>query len=217
VVQPAPLNGGNGGGFPWDAVLAGIAGLATGGIGAGLLAGGTALATTGTPPAGGDAPWWLEWLPIPPWMTEEGEGWIAPWTGERVTPSGEYGQIGTTYMSDLVARMRQAAPYFGGMITKMWTNAPKLVNGQGQPTVMFAKLTNGKVMSMSLISGEIKAWKPKKHIVISSNPRLKTLNKLDRVYKRVTKSVRKYAPKPKTSTQAPSAYLSAAERKLLNR
>lgn len=90
-------------------------------------------------------------------------------------------------------------------------------NELGYIKLNFYALTNGYIAMYHNTRKYWKMWKPKKHIVISSNPRLKDLKKLDRLYKRTQKMVAKYAPKkPRvTSTQAPSRFLSSAERQLL--
>ncbi len=100
-------------------------------------------------------------------------------------------------------------------VVKQWST--KVYDNQlGYIKMEFYLLTDGRIMMYHGGRKYYKIWRPKKHIVISSNPRLKTLAKLDRVYKRTQKMVRKYAPKTRvTSTQAPSRFLSAAEKKLL--
>lgn len=89
-------------------------------------------------------------------------------------------------------------------------------NKLGYIKLNFYALTNGQIAMYHNYKKYWKLWRPKKNVVISSNPRLKDLKKLDRLYAKMQKMVRKFAPKPRTtSRQAPSAYLSQAERKLL--
>jgi len=157
-----------------------------------------------------------------PWESGPGEGFIAPWTRPQVRD--EAGQwVTAETRPDLFpgggvgagvgALGAMGADVLGGvMVRKMWTNASR--DGSIPATVESVMLTNGKVITRSLITGEIKTHRPKKHIVISSDPRLSSIRKLDRVQKKITKLVRKYAPR-KVSVQAPSAYLSAVERKRL--
>jgi len=77
-------------------------------------------------------------------------------------------------------------------------------------------LTDGRIAMYHNTHKYWKVWRPKKNVVISSNPRLKDLKKLDRLYQRMQKTVKKFAPKVRvTSRQAPSQYLSAVERKAL--
>lgn len=156
-----------------------------------------------------------------PWETGAGEGFIAPWTRPQVRDEQGLWVTAAT-RPDLFAgqgssqalAVMGAGALGGTMVRKIWNNASK--DGRVPATVESVMLTNGTVITRSLITGEIKKHRPKKHIVISSNPRLSSLAKLDRVQKRVSKMVRKYAPRKK-SVQAPSDYLSAAERKLLKR
>ena len=83
--------------------------------------------------------------------------------------------------------------------------------------MFYWRLVDGRCMSYHSPTKTWKIWKPKKHIVISANPRLKNLAKLDRVHKRMVKMVKRYAPpaprKGKPVYQQP--YLSPMERKLL--
>jgi hypothetical protein len=76
-----------------------------------------------------------------------------------------------------------------GIPVKVWTNASK--DGRIPPTVAFVKFSNGRMASQSLIDGTIKTWRPKKHVVISSNPRMNQIGKLDRLYRRTVKKLKK--------------------------
>lgn len=156
-----------------------------------------------------------------PWETGPGEGFIAPWTRPQVRD--EQGMwVTAETRPDLFNGAGPAGGPFPGMaagalggvmVRKIWTNASR--DGKIPATVQSVMLTNGIVITRSLVTGEIKKHRPKKHIVISSDPRLSSIKKLDRVQKKISKLVTKYAPKKK-SVQAPSAYLSAAERKMLS-
>lgn len=136
-----------------------------------------------------------------PMQTPEGEGFIAPWTAEVLLPNGQYGQLGKGYPEINIA--------------KSWSNYP---GGQAVGSVVFFRLISpkNKVVYHNLNTGAWGSYNIKKHIVISSNPRLSNIRKLDNVYKRVTKTVSKYAPK-KRGGQIVDArkFLSPAERKLL--
>jgi hypothetical protein len=123
-----------------------------------------------------------------PWQTVEGEGFIAPWTKQTQTPVG-------WAQTDLVPPpVAQGAPQFpvGPFVIKSWTNASK--DGRIPATVAFVKLSNGKVASQNLLTGEIKTWRPKKMVVISSNPRMSDIKKLTRVYLKTTKVMAKKSP-----------------------
>lgn len=181
---------GAGGGNPQQAgVIGGTLGEALG-----LGAAGTALLTLG-----------LSRMKFP-WQTPTGEGFIAPWTNmtqlasglwgqDAIAEAGGYNDAGTALAS---ATNVPAAPDLGsmnyatlkgGVPVKTWTNASK--NGATPATVQFVQFSNGYVASRSLIDGSIKMWKPKKHIVLSSNPRLSQIGKLDRTYRRVGKRIKK--------------------------
>ena len=147
-----------------------------------------------------------------PHETEAGEGFIAPWSQMEQGPTGLWRQSNGQAAPAAAVTGTIAAGPAGAYVTKTWDNASK--DGRLPASVQFMKMSNGTIYTRSLITGEVKKHRPKKHIVISKDPRLSTLKKLDKVQTKVQKIVRKYAPKKK-STQAPSAYLSTAEKKLL--
>ena len=190
----------------------------------GLIAGAQAIrtalssgpVTTPGSPVLEDAPWWLELLPIFPWQTPTGEGFIAPWTGEQRLPSGLFGQTGVDYPQEIETRM-YSTPKGPASPTRVWNNAFVDANGQKHlPSVVFAKMSNGYMMSQSVATGEYSFWRPKKHIVISTNPRISHIKKLERVHKKVSKMLAKYAPKKKGGGLAPmSRFLSPAEKKMI--
>lgn len=101
------------------------------------------------------------------------------------------------------------------MVAKQWNIVTHSAT-YGTFRVYFFKLIDGRIMCYNPSVKEWKIWRPKKNLVLSANPRLKDLKKLDRIYTKMTKMVRKFAPKPKPATrQVASRYLSAAERKLI--
>lgn len=133
-----------------------------------------------------------------PWETPTGEGFMAPWTTDVLLPNGQRGQLGKGY------------PSIG--ILKSWSNGP----GGSKGNVVFFKMMNKTVIYNVLTSGAWGKYRPKKHIVISSDPRLSNIRKLDRAHKRVTKMVAKFAPKAKRAYgQVPSRLLSPAEKALI--
>ena len=187
-----------------------IAGGASAGASAGLAAAGalglgpgaTAIAGAGGAILGASAGG-FKW----PWQTPEGEGFIAPWTQQLPLPGGGTGQQGVAYGA-------QGFDPRLGIPVKAWTNASK--DGSLPASVEFVQFARGHVASRSLITGFIKVWKPKKHIVISNNPRISAIKKLDRVKRKVDKMLLKVTPRPRKSTaQVSSKYLSAVERKAL--
>lgn len=103
------------------------------------------------------------------------------------------------------------------MVAKQWVT---LVSAKdiGNYYVYFFKLIDGRIMCYNPRMREWKIWRPKKHIVISSNPRMKTLSKLSRLNKRVEKMLKPYQPKAKGGLSARAlarTYLSTAERRML--
>lgn len=56
-------------------------------------------------------------------------------------------------------------------------------------------LHDGRVLMWDAGNNRAKIWRPRKHIVISSNPRLSNIRKLDRTYKKVQKMVTRYSKK----------------------
>jgi len=133
-----------------------------------------------------------------PWQTPEGEGFIAPWTEQRQLESGLWGQEGVAEAGGYEVAANGGQVPFGaqtlaslkyGIPVKTWTNASK--NGMLPASVQFVMFSTGHIASRSLIDGQIKYWKPKKHIVISSNPRMSMISKLDRTHTRVVKRLKK--------------------------
>lgn len=221
--------GGNGGGIsPWlGAALGAIGGLLTGGgLAAAATAGlrGAGMATGAEALLSGIGEGYdidletggllnisesIRW----PWQTPTGEGFIAPWTDQAIVGydrngTAVYGQVGQIYpeypASYLIAYQTR------GLIPPI---AKLTIPVDGRGGWPIAQLIDGKMATVNR-NGVIKTWRPKKHVVISSNPRMSTLRKLDRVYKRTQKTVRKYAPKKHAATVT-SPYLSAVERKAL--
>jgi len=99
------------------------------------------------------------------------------------------------------------------MIAKEWTI--RMDSKEGDFNMHFFRLIDGRVMSHNTRTKIWKIWRPKKHIVISANPRVKTLGKLARLNKRVEKMLRPYQPRQPRVKLVPSGALSAIERKAL--
>jgi len=135
-----------------------------------------------------------------PWETGTGQGMISPLSAQVQDPAtGMWYQEGQ--LPGQALALTQGAAMVPGtaagalgdvMVRKTWTNASR--DGRIPATVESIMLTNGKVITRSLITGEIKTHRPKKHIVISSNPRMSSIGKLERTYNRV---IRKLAKKSK--------------------
>lgn len=83
-----------------------------------------------------------------------------------------------------------------GTIVKAWDTAPGPGITGGGAFPVFALLVDGRIAVFSL-DGSVKTYRPKKHIVIPTNPRLSQIRKLDRTYKRVQKSLRRVVPAPR--------------------
>lgn len=102
------------------------------------------------------------------------------------------------------------------MIAKEW-NVKVDSKEYGTFRMYYFRLTDGRCMSYHSPTMTWKIWRPKKHIVISKDPRVSNLRKLGRLNKRVEKMLRRFQPK-KTGFPARALarrYLSTAERKLL--
>jgi len=100
----------------------------------------------------------------------------------------------------------------GAIVAKRWETRV-YSNTYGYIKINFYKLTDGRIMCYNNTTRVWKIWRPRKNIVLSSNPRLKDLKKLDRVYQKMQKAVRKFAPRPKQRVPVlTSKYLSPVER-----
>lgn len=130
----------------------------------------------------------LQW----PWDTPPGEGFIAPWTEQVTLPGGLTGQLGAEYPNA-----------FGGVgVAYSWSTG----------TAVFFRLMDGRI-AVQKKNGVWKIYRPKKHIVLSTNPRLNQLRKFDRAYSRLNKIVKKFKGRPKTVTIGPpTKYLSPVEK-----
>lgn len=125
-----------------------------------------------------------------PSETPAGEGFIAPWTQQEQLPSGLWGQEGMQYGNGRPAippglASMTYAQIKGGAPVKAWSNASR--DGRIPASVLFVMFSNGMMASQSLVDGQIKTWRPKKHVVISSNPRMSQIRKLDNLHKRTVK------------------------------
>ena len=135
-----------------------------------------------------------------PWETGEGQGFISPFSAQVQDPAtgmwyqeGQLpGQALAISQGAALAPGAAAGALGGVMVRKTWTNASR--DGRLPASVESIMLTDGRVITRSLITGEIKTHRPKKHVVISSNPRMSSIGKLERTYNRV---IRKLAKKSK--------------------
>ena len=100
------------------------------------------------------------------------------------------------------------------MIAKEW-NVKVDSKQYGTFRMYYFMLHDGRCMSYHSPTKGWKIWKPKKHIVISSNPRVKMLSKLNRLNKRVEKMLKPYQPRPPRTKLVPSRALSSIERAAL--
>lgn len=71
-----------------------------------------------------------------------------------------------------------------GMVAKQWSVAVHS-NTYGTFRIFFFKLLDKRVMCYNPSTKTWKIWRPKKNIVISSDPRMSTIRKLERTYNRV--------------------------------
>lgn len=83
----------------------------------------------------------------------------------------------------------------GPFVVKTWDTypGPGVTGGGAWP--IFALLSDGRIV-VSKPNGSWKVYRPKKNLVISSNPRLRDIRKLDRMHKRVVKMMRSIVPRP---------------------
>lgn len=83
----------------------------------------------------------------------------------------------------------------GPFVVKTWDTYPGPgVTGGGQWPI-FALLSDGRIV-VAKPNGSWKVYRPKKNLVISSNPRLRDIRKLDRMHKRVTGMMKRMVPRP---------------------
>lgn len=81
----------------------------------------------------------------------------------------------------------------GPFVVKTWDTYPGSGVTGGGSWPIFALLSDGRIV-VSKPNGSWKVYRPKKNLVISSNPRLRDIRKLDRMHKRVTKMMRRMVP-----------------------
>jgi len=84
--------------------------------------------------------------------------------------------------------------------------------------MFYWRLIDGRCMSYHSPTKTWKIWKPKKHLVISRDPRVSNLRALARLNKRVEKMLKGFQPKPARGLSAKAlarTYLSTAERRQL--
>jgi len=84
----------------------------------------------------------------------------------------------------------------GPFVVKTWDTypGPGVTGGGAWP--IFALLSDGRIV-VSKPDGSWKVYRPKKNLVISSNPRLRDIRKLDRMHKKVTKMIKRMVPAPR--------------------
>jgi len=121
-----------------------------------------------------------------PWETPEGEGFIAPWTGDITLPSGKIGQTGQTYPGEY-------ANMFGSPVVSGWNTNPAAPKyGQN-----FYRLMNGRIGTVTKF-GVVKTWKPKKHLVIPTNINQMPIGKLVRAERMIDRMMGKVARKSRS-------------------
>jgi len=81
----------------------------------------------------------------------------------------------------------------GPFVVKTWDTYPGAGVTGGGAWPIFALLSDGRIV-VSKPNGSWKVYRPKKNLVISSNPRLRDIRKLDRMHKRVTKMIKRIVP-----------------------
>ncbi len=76
------------------------------------------------------------------------------------------------------------------MVAKQWVTLAHS-NVVGNYYIYFFKLVDGRIMCYNAAKKEWKIWRPKKMIVLSPDPRMSMIRKLDRVYNRTMKRLAK--------------------------
>lgn len=70
------------------------------------------------------------------------------------------------------------------MVAKQWHTKVEMKDGR-DVMIQFYLLHDGRIMANNPYTGSWKIWRPKKSIVISSDPRISNIMKLERVYNKV--------------------------------
>lgn len=184
-------------------------------------------------PMPGEGPVDLERLPvyeaslaglIPPALAAAGliGGWLAGDVAEDVVMpaaiAGTRAVAGTTPIVNGVPISGPGVPEPPRhMVAKEW-HVKFQSEKYGTFQMFYWRLTDGRCMSYHSPTKTWKIWRPKKHIVISRDPRVSTLRKLGRLNKRVEKMLRPFQPKGKgfPAKALARTYLSTAEKKLLS-
>ncbi|MCH9010769.1 MAG: hypothetical protein IIC21_09105 [Chloroflexi bacterium] len=95
-----------------------------------------------------------------------------------------------------LGQLAQGQEFPGGpFVVKSWDTYPGAgVTGGGQWPI-FSLLSDGRIV-VQKSNGQWKVYRPKKNLVISSNPRLRDIRKLDRMHRRVVKMMKRMVPRP---------------------
>lgn len=147
---------------------------------------------------------------LPAWLTGAaavGGTAIAAYGGLQAITGGDlFGSTGAMTVGGVPLGGPGVAEPPAAMVEKAWkvmvhknTGPLGVLTGESNWWIYFWKLRDGRVMMWDAGNNRAKIWRPKKHIVISSNPRLSQLKKLDRTYNKVQKMVRRYAPHKMTA------------------
>lgn len=83
----------------------------------------------------------------------------------------------------------------GPFVVKSWDTYPGAGVTGGGAWPIFSLLSDGRIV-VQKPNGSWKVYRPKKNLVISSNPRLRDIRKLDRMHKRVVKMMKSIVPRP---------------------
>ena len=177
--------------------------------------GGTPIVTAGVPAVGvggiGGALSLLSKIgALPGWITgaaAAGAAGLAAYGG--ITGGGLFGTTGSMQVGGVPLGGPGVAEPPTAMVEKAWkvmvhknTGPLGVLSGESNWWIYFWKLRDGRVMMWDPGNNRAKIWRPKKHIVISSNPRLSQLKKLDGTYNKVQKMVRRYAPRRMTAVSS---------------
>jgi len=76
------------------------------------------------------------------------------------------------------------------LVAKSW-KTKAFANQGGEYWVYYWRLLDGRMVCLNNAKGTIKIWRPKKNVVVSSNPRMSDIKKLERLYNKVIKDMAK--------------------------
>jgi hypothetical protein len=151
---------------------------------------------------------------------------VVPQAGDQVALTVSNGTLGPTHADVLPqAQLEVNGVIISGpgvpeppkaMVSKQW-HVKFESQKYGTFQMFYWLLIDGRMMSYHSPTKTWKIWRPKKHIVISRDPRVSTLRKLGKLNKKVERMLRPFQPKGRgfPAKALATTYLSTAEKKAL--